>query len=111
MTTQKRRLHIRVVDVGGLSWWSSVLAVLFSQSGNKYCRFEAILDPPESGPALAPSPTFAVVRGIPSDLPPQAEWSLGMTEALKDLQARLAAEGWIQTKQGAQAWDLTYEHP
>lgn len=63
----------------------------------------------ESGPALAPHPTFAVVRGVPSDLPPQAEWSLGMTEALKDIQARLAAEGWIQTQQGAQTWDLTYE--
>jgi hypothetical protein len=104
MDTAMSTLRIEIEDVGGTSWWASILATLTSQSGGQYLRFVGRVD----GERRYKGSTFPSPRTL-GELPPQEAWAPGMAESLKDLRREVEADGWVLAGEGAQPWELTYE--
>lgn len=96
-------LTVVLEDVATASWWAGLLATLGSQYGNAQRRFVGRVD----GTTRYKSSTFAVPRAV-NETPPQEQWAPGMTDALKELQRDLSADGWRLVFQGKDPWSLTY---
>lgn len=92
--TSQNRLTIALEDVGGTSWWASILSTLGSQYGNTQQRFVGQVD----GKTLYKSPTFPVARSV-NPPPPEEAWAPGMTAALAELRRDLARDGWVQVSE------------
>jgi hypothetical protein len=106
MTAGANSLQIELEDVGGTSWWTSLLATLSSQYGNAYLRFIGRVD----GEVRYTSSTFPVPRTL-GTLPPQEEWAPEMRQALEELRRDLDRDGWVQVGRGEHPWALRYERP
>lgn len=106
-------LEIGLEDVGGTSWWHSLLCTLASQNGSAYARFVAVAhsgDQPGPAYRLVSAP-FPRLRSVPDDVPPQEAWTPGMTAVLDDLRARLERAGWIEDGHGELPWSFRYRRP
>ena len=99
-------LQIKLEDVGGTSWWASVITTLTSQSGNTYMRFVGSTNGDHRYKGYAfPSPRTV------GTLPPQEEWAPGMTQSLEELCRELEDDGWVQVGRGAEPWAYQYQRP
>ena len=99
-------LQIKLEDVGGTSWWASVITTLTSQSGSTYLRFVGSTNGDRRYKGYAfPSPRTL------GTLPPQEEWAPGMTQSLEELCRELEDDGWVQVGRGAEPWAYTYQRP
>lgn len=103
-------LEVELEDVGGTSWWASLLTTLGSQYGNAYCRFvgRARSDDPRWPTYQVAGSPFPRLRSIPDDVPPDEAVSPGLTDALADLCRRLDAEGWRAEGRGDHPWSFRY---
>ena len=104
MSPAGERLRVALEDVGGTSWWASILTTLGSQYGSTQQRFVGQVH----GETLYKSSTFPVPRSV-TPIPPQEEWAPGMTAALAELKRDLAQDGWVQVSGGPDAESLVYE--
>jgi hypothetical protein len=104
MDTASGTLQIELEDVGGTSWWASILTTLTSQSGGQQLRFVGRVD----GERRYKGSTFPSPRTL-GVLPPQEEWAPGMTESLTDLRREVEADGWVLTGEGPVPWALSYQ--
>jgi hypothetical protein len=104
MTTGAKSLQIELEDVGGTSWWKSLLATRSSQYGNAYPRFVGRVD----GEVRYTSSTFPVPRTF-GTLIPQEEWAPEMRQALEELRRDLDRDGWVRVGRGEHPWALRYE--
>jgi len=102
--TANETLVIDMEEVGSRTWWRRVLAIIGSPDGGAYVRFVAR----DHETVRYKSATFPAPRAF-GDLPPRERWAPGMTTALKDLQAEIESDGWIEVSKGAQPWMLRYE--
>jgi hypothetical protein len=96
-------LTIELEDVGGTSWWASLLTTLTSQSGTAQLRFVGMVD----GTRAYTGATFPAPRTLGA-LPPEEQWAPGMTQSLRELQRRVEADGWVQVSEGPHPWALGY---
>lgn len=101
---------IALEDAGGESWVSSILATLGAQERNGHFRFVGIADSADSRwPAYRiPGDTFPAASGFLAEVPPEENWSPGMTRSLLNLKAELMSEGWLPVGQGDQPWATRY---
>jgi hypothetical protein len=99
-------LEVELEDVGGTSWWASLLTTLGSQYGSASCRFvgRARSDDPRWPTYQVTGSPFPRLRSIPDDVPPDEAVSPGLTDALADLCRRLDAEGWRAEGRGDHPW-------
>ena len=104
MTLPVKKLTIALEDVGGTSWWASVLTTLGSQYGSTLQRFVGQV----AGETLYKSSTFPAARSV-GPMSPQEEWAPGMAKALAELQRDLVTDGWAQVSKGDDPWSFVYE--
>lgn len=104
MTAPGDKLTVVLEDIGGTSWWASLLSTLGSQYGSTQQRFVGKAD----GKTRYKSSAFPAARTV-SPVPPQDDWAPGMTVALEELQRDLARDGWVQVSKGNDPWALVYE--
>lgn len=98
-------IEIRLEDVGGTSWWRSLLTSLGNPSGFATMRFVARdLDLDGRQPPVAVGPTFLRPRSLPDDVPPDEAWCPGMDASLATLHEQLAARGWRPDGHGEHPW-------
>lgn len=103
MKAAEERLTIALEDIGGTSWWASILTTLGSQYGSTQQRFVGQID----GKTHYWSPTFPAARSV-TPVSPQEEWAPGMTAALAELTRDLARDGWVQVSEGEDPTSLVY---
>ena len=106
METALDRLQIELEDVGGTSWWASLLTTLGAQWGSAALRFVGAVD----GERRYAGSTFSAPRTL-GTLPPQEAWAPGMTEAFDELRREVEDDGWVEVGRGAQPWSLRYQRP
>lgn len=104
MSSAKEKLTIALEDIGGTSWWASILTTLGSQYGSTQQRFVGQLD----GKTRYKSATFPAARSV-TPVSPQEDWAPGMTAALAELKRDLAGDGWVQVSEGGDLKALLYE--
>ena len=104
MASLGEKLTIVLEDIGGTSWWASVLTTLGSQYGSTQQRFVGLVD----GKARYMSSAFPAARPV-SPTSPQEDWAPGVTAALEELQRDLSRDGWVQLSKGNDPWSLVYE--
>jgi hypothetical protein len=104
MRPAAEQLTVALEDIGGTSWWASILATLGSQYGSTQQRFVGKVQ----GETRYKSSTFPAARSFtPSS--PHEEWAPGMSAALAELKQDLARDGWVQVAGGADPKSLLYE--
>jgi hypothetical protein len=99
-------VQIELEDIGGTSWWASILTTLASQYGNTQLRFVCRVN----GKHLYKSSAFPCPRNY-GRVPPQEAWAPGMTQSLQGLCRELEGDGWARASQGAEPWAFIYERP
>lgn len=104
MGIPQERLQISLEEVGGKSWWASLLTSLSSQYGNTLLRFVGEVD----GEKRYQSDTFPAARPV-SPMPTEEEWAPGMTLSLQQLVREIEDDGWVQTGRGTDPWSYTFE--
>lgn len=104
MRSAKEKLTIALEDIGGTSWWASILTILGSQYGSTQQRFVGQVE----GKTRYKSPTFPAARSV-TPVSPQENWAPGMTAALAELKRDLARDGWVQVSGGEDPKSLVYE--
>ena len=104
MRSPEKKLTIALEDVGGTSWWKSILTTLASQYGNTQQRFVGQVD----GKTRYKSPTFPAARSVTS-VDPQEEWAPGMIAALAELKRDLIGNGWVQVSERGSSKLPVYE--
>lgn len=104
MSPAKEKLTIALEDIGGTSWWASILTTLGSQYGSTQQRFVGQVD----GKTRYKSPTFPAARSV-TPVSPQESWAPGMTTALAELKPDLARDGWVQVCEDGELKSLLYE--
>lgn len=104
MRSVEERLTIGLEDVGGTSWWASILTALGSQYGNTQQRFVGQVD----GKTRYKSPTFPAARSVTS-ISPEEAWAPGMTAALAELKRELMSDGWVQVSEDRDSRLPAYE--
>jgi hypothetical protein len=100
------KLTVALEDVGGTSWWASILVTLGSQYGSNLQRFVGRVN----GETRYKSSTFPSARSV-TPVAPQEDWAPGMTAALAELKQDLARDGWVQVSGGPDPESLVFEHP
>ncbi|MDP9986622.1 hypothetical protein LFT44_11250 [Arthrobacter sp. FW306-05-C] len=99
----EEHLRIELEDAASVKWWVRILSTLGSQYGRTQLRF---VGRTEDGRRLYVSDTFP---GPPLNATPPAEaWAPGLEASLSQLRGEIARDGWSETSQGAQPWELTY---
>lgn len=101
--TATETLRVVLEDVGGTSWWASLLTTLSSQHGSTQLRFVGEVD----GEKRYTSATFPAARPV-SPMPPEEDWAPGMKRSLEDLVQEIESDGWTQTSRGPEPWDITF---
>lgn len=104
MDTETATLQIELEDVGGTSWWASILTMLSSQTGSMTYRFVGKVD----GHRRYKSSTFSAARSTPPE-PPQEQRAPGMNRSLEEIRRDLTADGWIEVGRGTEPWAYTFE--
>lgn len=103
-------LRIELEDASVRSRWVGVLGLL--SGAMQQWHFVGLV-----GDAVRyDSPTFAAPFSwghlpLGRTMPPQEEWAPGMGQALDELRAEIAADGWVETGLGDQPWQQQYRHP
>ncbi|GAA1130396.1 hypothetical protein [Arthrobacter flavus] len=100
----KKELTVALEDIGGTSWWASILTTLGSQYGTTHLRFVGQVD----GKTRYKSSTFPAARSV-TPVSPQESWSPGMNAALAELKRDLARDGWKQVLGDQDPSSLRYE--
>ena len=104
MSPTKEKLTVALEDIGGTSWWASILTTLGSQYGSSQQRFVGQVD----GKTRYKSPAFPAARSV-TPVSPQEDWAPGMTAALAELKRELVRDGWVQVSDGRDLKALLYE--
>lgn len=99
----EERLRIELEDAASRKWWARIFYTLGSQYGRTQLQF---VGRTEDGTRLYASDTFP---GPPLDrTPPEEAWAPGLEASLKQLRQEIARDGWQETGQGTQPWELTF---
>ena len=99
-------LHIELEDAASASWWARILYTLASQYGRTPLHFTGRSG---DGHLLYRGATF---QGPALEGPPQMEqWAPGVEEALRDLQAEIARDGWVESGRGVRPWEFSFVRP
>lgn len=99
----EERLRIELEDAASVKWWARIFYTFGSQYGRTQLRFVART---EDGRRLYVSDTFP---GPPLNATPPAEaWAPGLKASLSQLRGEIERDGWSETSQGAQPWELTF---
>ena len=99
----EERLRIELEDAASRKWWARIFYTLGSQYGRTQLRF---VGKAEDGRTLYAGDTFP---GPPLNAtPPEEAWAPGLQDSLRQLRREIAGDGWSETSQGEQPWDLTF---
>ncbi|TNB67769.1 hypothetical protein FHJ30_20165 [Arthrobacter sp. BB-1] len=97
-------LRVGLEELGGTSWWASLLSTLFSQYGSTQLRFVGAVN----GEKRYTSSTFTAPRPV-SPMPPEDDWAPGMRRSLQELVQEIESDGWRQTGRGRERWELIFQ--